>query len=269
MQQTPAPTRGDAEFQGELWSARAQRWAEQETQQRPIYREVAERLGIRDDNRVLEVGCGSGVFLQVAAEQGATVTGLDAAEGLVEIARTRVPSAEVHVGDLGELPFPDETFDVVAGFNAFQFADDMVAALREARRVLSPGGQVAIQVWGRPERCDLTAMLSVVGPLLPSPPPSGPDGRNLCEPGVLEGLASSADLAPGFSGDVVCDFTYPDEETMVDTMLSAGLVVLAARIAGEDTVRTAIREALAPYRISAGAYRFVNEWHYLIASRAR
>lgn len=254
-------------MQGELWGTDAPRWAAQEEQQRPLYAEVAERLGLGDGSEVLDVGCGSGAFLRLAADRGAAVTGLDASERLVEIARARVPGADIRVGDLEALPFDADSFDVVTGFNSFQFATDMTSALREATRVVRPGGRIVVQVWGRAERCDLTAMLAVVGPLLPSPPPSGPDGRALREPGVLEGLATAAGLTPVEAGDVVFDFIYPDEETMVATQLSAGLVALAAQLAGEENVRVAITSALAPFRAADGSYRLENEWHYLITER--
>ena len=54
------------------------------------------------------------------------------------------------------LPWPEHSFDVVTGFHSFFLAADMVAALREARRVTRPGGTLALTVWGRPERCDST-----------------------------------------------------------------------------------------------------------------
>lgn len=267
MEQTATDARGTDAMQGELWGTDAPRWAAQEDQQRPLYAEVAERLGLGDGSEVLDVGCGSGAFLRLAADRGATVTGLDASEALVEIARARVPGADIRVGDLEALPFDANVFDVATGFNSFQFATDMTTALREAARVVRHGGRVVVQVWGRAGRCDLTALLAVVGPLLPSPPPSGPGGRALCEPGVLEELAMAAGLTPVETGDIVFDFVYPDDETMLATQLSAGLVALAARIAGEETVRTAIASALARFRTADGSYRLTNEWHYLIAGR--
>lgn len=267
MEQTATDARGTAAVQGELWGTDAPRWAAQEDQQQPLYAELAERLGLGDGSAVLDIGCGSGAFLRLAADRGAVVTGLDASEALVEIARARVPGADIRIGDLEELPFDANAFDVATGFNSFQFAADMTTALREAARVVRPDGRVVIQVWGRAERCDLTAMLAVVGPLLPSPPPSGPDGRALSEPGVLEGLATAAGLTPVETGDVVFHFVYPDEETMLATQLSAGLVALASRLAGEETVRAAIVSALAPFRAADGSYRLENEWHYLIAAR--
>lgn len=214
---------------------------------------------------VLDVGCGSGVFLRTAADRGAEVFGLDASKALVDIARERVPEADIRVGDLQFLPYEADRFDLVTGFNSFQFAVDFATAVREAARVAKPGAQVVIQVWGRAERCDLTTMLRSVSPLLPGPLPTGPGGRALSEPGVLEAIATEAGLAPETTGDIVSAFEYPNEGDMVRTMLSAGMVVLAARTSGEEAVRAAIVESLAPFRTSTGSFRLENEWHYLLA----
>jgi ubiquinone/menaquinone biosynthesis C-methylase UbiE len=83
--------------------------------------------------RLLDVGCGAGRFLQLAVERGASVAGIDATEPFIELARERVPDADLLVGEMEELPYPDEFFDVVTGFNAFQFAADPANALRERR----------------------------------------------------------------------------------------------------------------------------------------
>ncbi len=56
------------------------------------------------------------------ASLGATVSGLDASDTLLEIARERAPSADFRLGDLEALPFDDDSFDVVTGFNSFQYA---------------------------------------------------------------------------------------------------------------------------------------------------
>ncbi|MBA3910085.1 MAG: hypothetical protein C0524_09400 [Rhodobacter sp.] len=75
----------------------------------------------------------------MAASRGAVVSGFDAAEALLEIARERVPGGDFRTADLEAMPFGDAVFDVVTGFNAFQFAGDPVRALSEARRVTRPG----------------------------------------------------------------------------------------------------------------------------------
>jgi ubiquinone/menaquinone biosynthesis C-methylase UbiE len=68
---------------------------------------------------ILDVGCGSGGFCALAAARGAAVHGLDANPVEVERARDRVHGGEFRVGFMEDLPWPDDTFDAVTGFNAF------------------------------------------------------------------------------------------------------------------------------------------------------
>ena len=133
---------------GRAWGARARDWEAIELQQLPTYEETIGRVGISEGKRVLEVGCGTGVFLRAAADRGAAVYGLDASEALLGLARARVPEADLRLGDFESLPYDDDRFHVVAGFNSFFFALDLVGALREAGRVAKPGAPVVIQVWG-------------------------------------------------------------------------------------------------------------------------
>ena len=225
----------------------------QEDLQTPIYEAILDDLGVTAGTRVLDIACGSGVAVRAAIERGATAAGIDAAPGLIEIARHRAPAGDLHVGAMERLPFADDAFDVVTGFNAFQFADDIVLALREARRVTRPGGSVAIQVWGRPEHTQIGSLVRAFAPHLPFALPSGPGGRNLCDPGVLEDLATAAGLEPSVARDISCPFDYEDAETLVRTSLGAGLALLAARIAGEDIIRQGILDAMAPFRTPTAA----------------
>jgi ubiquinone/menaquinone biosynthesis C-methylase UbiE len=101
----------------------------------PAFEAVADATGISPGTRVLDIGCGSGEFSGLASARGALVSGIDAAEGMIEIARRLAPGADLRVGAMERLPWDEDTFDVVAWFNAFQFAADMVVALREAKRV--------------------------------------------------------------------------------------------------------------------------------------
>ena len=125
---------GSAERWGPAWGSRANDWAANEEQQLPTYTTALDEIGLTAGQRVLEVGCGSGVFLRAAADRGASVFGLDASPALLELARARVPEADLRVGDLQFLPYSDDSFNVVAGFNAFFFAADMRERdLRHAR----------------------------------------------------------------------------------------------------------------------------------------
>ena len=126
---TASAALGSGMKQGELWGARPDDWAQVEEQQLPTYEEdpAHRREGRR--RGVLDVGCGSGVFLRAVTDLGARAYGLDASRALLQVARARVPEADL-VGDAEQLP-DDDFFDLVTGFNSFFFADDMVAALRE------------------------------------------------------------------------------------------------------------------------------------------
>jgi SAM-dependent methyltransferase len=260
-----ATVSGSAERWGPRWGSRPAYWAASEEQQLPTYEEAIRRVGLGAGRRVLEVGCGSGVFLRAAADRGASVFGLDASPALLELARARVPEADLRVGDLQFLPYEDDSFDVVAGFNAFFFADDMVAALREAGRVAKPGSPVVIQVWGAHGRCDLDAIKPIVRPLFPGYDPSAPPPLDLAAPGALEGLAAAAGLTPTEAYDVRWAYVYEDDDALLRGMLSAGGVGEAAG-AREADVGAALLEALAPFRAADGTYRLENEWHTLLAT---
>lgn len=259
------PTLGSAVKWGPLWGARPRAWAEDEDQQVPTYEAAIRHVGIAPGQRVLDVGCGTGAFLRLAAERGAVPFGLDASQALLEIARERVPDAELVAGEMERLPYDDDTFDLVTGFNSFFFAANLVAALREAGRVAKPGAPVVIQVWGPPERCDLEAMKKVARSYAPPPPPDAPPPPRLWEPGVLENLATEAGLTPETAFDTSYPFEYPDEETL-GRLLTAPMGL--AELAGpqrEPALRCEIIDALAPYRAPDGGYRLHNEFHFVVA----
>jgi SAM-dependent methyltransferase len=130
---------GSATRWGALFGGHARDWAETWEGPRgwgtPVYEHVLVRAKIGSGTLVLDCGCGAGRFARMAADRGASVAGIDAAEGLNEIAAERTPEGEFRVGDLEELPWQEDSFEVVTGFSSFQFADDKVRALSEAGRV--------------------------------------------------------------------------------------------------------------------------------------
>jgi SAM-dependent methyltransferase len=106
-------------------------------------------------DRVLDVGCGTGVLARAAADRVAAdsqVTGFDLNEGMLAVARGLRPGIDWRQGDATNLPFPDESFDVVMSQFALMYFPDRTAALKEMARVLTPGGRLAIAVWGPYER---------------------------------------------------------------------------------------------------------------------
>jgi ubiquinone/menaquinone biosynthesis C-methylase UbiE len=98
--------------------------------------------------RLLDVGCGPGSISLDLAGMVSHVVGIDGADAAIERAnadarRRGVANAEFHVADAYELPFEDAAFDVVHAHQVLQHLADPVRALREARRVVKPGGIVA------------------------------------------------------------------------------------------------------------------------------
>jgi SAM-dependent methyltransferase len=256
---------GSASRWGPLWGARPADWALSEDRQLPSYEAALERTGLDAGWRVLDIGCGAGAFLRLVAERRGEPHGLDASEALIAFARTRLPHADLRVGEMEHLPWADNTFDLVTGFNSFFFANDMVAALREAGRVAKPGAPLVIQVWGAHERCELEAMKQVARPFLPPRPPDAPPDPDLSAPGVLHALADQAGLSTEAEFDVTWPYEYPDEETLGRALVAvAGLATLAGP-EREPELKSAIVDGLAPYRRADGSYRLSNEYRYLIA----
>ena len=255
------------EIQGELWGAKAADWVEaQEPHWRPVYEAVLSEGGVGAGTKLLDIGCGAGAALVIARGRGAEVAGLDAAKNLVAVARSRLPDARIEIGEMEELPFSDRAFDVVTGFNAFQFAADPVRALREAGRVCRAGGTVAMLVWGRREDCDLMRItVPAVMALMPPPPPGAPQPTALSEPGVIQRLMEEAGLAPGADGEIGLAFVYPDAATAIRAISSAGVMVKAVRTVGETAVTDALARALGPFTRADGTVVQENRFRWVLA----
>jgi ubiquinone/menaquinone biosynthesis C-methylase UbiE len=162
-------------IQGKLWSVAPQFWAQHfEPWFLPMYKKVLQQLELTENDLLLDAGCGAGMFSKLAATTGAQVIGVDAAPGLLEVARERNPGISFLEEDLEALPFTDERFDVVTGFNSFQYAGSFDKALLEAQRVLKPGGRLVLGLWDKPENSEATSVLKAIGTLLPPPPPGTP-----------------------------------------------------------------------------------------------
>lgn len=257
---------GSAGMQAPLWGARARDWAEiQEGVVRPLYEEVLDQTRIGPGTALLDVGCGAGMACTIAAGRGAEVAGFDATPELLAIARERLSGADFQLGDMEALPYPDHRFDVVTGFNSFQYAANPVRALREAKRVVKAGGQVVIAVWGLPEETQAAGYLQALGSLLPPPPPGAPGPFALSAPEALAALVQQAGLERRRPGAVPCPWEYPDLQTAIRGLLSAGPAVRAIQVAGEERVREAVAESLVPFKRADGSYRLDNTFRYLIA----
>lgn len=249
---------------GDPWGLRARDWAEIEDEgSRPLFERVLDMTNVRSGSRYLDVGCGSGLACAIAGERGAEVSGLDASAGLLAVARERIPHADLREGDMVSLPWEDNSFDAVSFINTFFFASDQERALQEAARVTAPGGRVAVTTWVSPEQSDSMAYLQAVGPLLP-PMPTEIDP--FISPDRLHELAKGAGLHSAEVSDIDWTWDYhKDLQTALRGLMSTGLSALAIAASGEEAVRTAITQALDPFRTRSGGYRLHNRLHCLIA----
>ena len=116
------------------------------TQLAPGLIEVA---GVKPGDRVLDVGCGTGqLTIELAAVVGEeNVSALDPSAAMLEVARARVPRADIRRGSAEALPFADSEFDAALAQLVINLVEDPPQAVREMARVVRPGGSVAACFW--------------------------------------------------------------------------------------------------------------------------
>jgi SAM-dependent methyltransferase len=231
----------------------------------PVYLDVLDELDVTNGVAYLDVACGSGMAIREAERRRATVAGIDAAEPLTDIARERVPSGDIRVGDMCALPWPDDSFDVVTSFNGIW---NVETALEEIHRVLRPGGRFAMSFWGDPERLDLwKAWVPAIIEL--SPPgelESSGDLLRVSEPGEAERLLRDAGFVPGRRGSTLAQAEFVDAELAARAFCSTGPSWAAANHSGEDVLRSRIAELMRPFESPrTGIVRLVNEWAWITA----
>lgn len=264
---TSSTQEGTAARAGRLWDARADDWATiQEGQVAPAYDSALDAIAVGPTTRLLDVGCGAGMFLRLAADRGADVAGLDASASLVEYARRRVPGAHIVPGDMEELPFDDASFDVVTGFNSWQYAARPTAALAEAKRVTVADGRVLLLNWGPANLCEAAGYLMALGALLPPPPPGAPGPFALSDTDALTALFDEAGLDVARVHDVECVWRYEDQATALAGLLCSGPVVAVIEHAGEEAVQAATVAFLEPFRAADGGYCTTNVFRYVIGT---
>lgn len=239
---------------GELWGQAPSDWAFiQEQKHNPLFEAMLDATNVGETAHFFDAGCGGGSACALAAQRGAQVSGLDAAEGLVEIARKRTPSGDFRVGDMEKLPFEDDAFDVVFAVNSIQYPTNRLAALQELKRVCSPKGQIAIGLFGSPERVRFRVMQQTVRSTLPTPP-AGQGPYELSAPGKLEELLADAGLQITQSDEIDCPYIYPDFETYWRGQTSAGPTQRVLRTVGEGKLKAVLQEALEAFRTDDGSF---------------
>lgn len=171
-----------------------------------VTRQMLDLARIQPGQRILDIAAGAGAPAVNAAERvgpGGYVLATDISEGIVELARQvaherGLKQVETRAMDGEKLDLPDDTFDAVLCRLGLMYMPHPVTALREWRRVLKPGGRVAVAVFSSPDRNAWGAVPASIirrRAQLPPPVPGQPGPFSLGDPGVLEGIFNEAGFA--------------------------------------------------------------------------
>ena len=229
---------------GRGWGARAKEWAYLfEPYALPANQLVFDRLGVGATTRHLDVACGSGFAANLARRRGATVSGIDASEALIDIARARTPDGDFRVGDMNALPFHEGAFDTVTSFNGiWNGCDD---ALDQARVVLTDTGLLGLTYWGAFERVGLMPYFLTV--IEHSPPSHQAANVELGETSnVIGDMLRAADFDLLDQGTVEVINEWPDVDTAVRALAAAGPSVPAIEAVGYDNFCRAVSDVITP-----------------------
>jgi ubiquinone/menaquinone biosynthesis C-methylase UbiE len=259
---------GSQAIQGKLWGQKSSDWsAIQEPTAKAGYEFVLDFLQLKPGAKLLDIGCGSGLFSKMAHDKGAEVTAIDATKELLEEAQKKAPGVIFSQGEMEELPFEDITFDVVCGFNSFQYASDTKNALTEAKRVLNPGGKLVAMIWGEKTDCEAAKSLKAIGDLLPPPPPGAPGPFALTENHLLEKILEEIGLTILNTTDVDSIWDYPDTDSAIKGFLSSGPAARVIEHAGIEKATSALVGSMSAFTKDNGHVVYHNKFRVVIAEK--
>lgn len=213
------------------------------------YVAVHHRLGIGDGDRLIDVACGSGLAIELAAIRGARCAGIDASHRLVAVAQDRNPDADIRVGDMHALPWQDASFDVATSFRGIW--NTTPGAVDEIYRVLVPGGRVGLSAWGHVKK---SAGAWALAPFLLAAPAKVENqaAMQLGRPGAGEDLLARTGFIDIERIGVPFACEFADPETFARALASTGPAYEAIQTVGEaafldaaiDEARQHIRDGL-------------------------
>ena len=214
------------------------------------YVALHQRLDVGEGDRLLDVACGAGLAIDLARARGATCAGIDASPRLVAVARDRAPEADVRVGDMHDMPWPDGTFDVVTSFRGIWGTTP--DALKEVRRVLVPGGRLGLTVWGHIKRSPGAWALAPFRLATPEKIQNQANMTRLGRPGAGEELLAAYGFVDVERVAIPFVWEFADPETFARALASTGPAYEAIENVGEleftrravDVAREHLRDGL-------------------------
>ena len=226
---------------GQAWGLRADDWScLYEQYSRDITTLLLAALGDLTNRRVLDIACGAGLVSRQLALRGAQVTGIDASEELIDIARRRSPRSCFVVGSMFDLPWSDGQFDLVVAINGIWGGCE--EALREAHRVTRPGGLLGLTFWGNGRPNDLRATFKTFARHAPREHFGAMKAlNNIAHPGVVDSMLANAGYQITAHGSCPAMLEWPDDDIAWRAIASTGPAVPALRAA--DPIGTPQRPA--------------------------
>ena len=231
------------------WESIAGRFAERWS---PITSKAIDALldaaHVGQGSRVLDVGTGAGDAAGGAVERGAEATGIDVAASMVEIAARRHPEGTFVQASASELPFADDSFDAVVGNNVIQHVGEPTHAALQFRRVLAPGGRVALTNWDAAERSPFFAAVqgAVAAAEVPSPTeaPAGPSFFQFTDDAVFRALLEDAGFEAVAVDSLPIEIPVASGDELITALAEGTVRVGAALRAADDEQRDRMREEL-------------------------
>ena len=252
--------------QGTVWNQAARDWEKMyEPQRLPHFDGILDACGVTSGTHILDAGCGSGGLSLRASLRGARVAGFDISEEMIALARAKVADGDFRLGELNAPPFEDDAFDAVISSECLFFSPDPVAAVREFARVCKGQGRIAISVFGAPEICDSSRMISSIHAVLPEPPKVSP--LALSSDGKLEDLIAKAGLKVDDVRTVPCSYYFDSFDIFWAIVRNFGGIKSMIDAVGENKILAA---ALAGTKASindAGELRLNNASRLVIARK--
>jgi ubiquinone/menaquinone biosynthesis C-methylase UbiE len=259
----------------ERWERAASGWGRRADGMRdvsmPVSTWMIEHVSLQPGHRVLELAAGPGDTGFLAAElirPGGVLLTSDASEAMLDVARERAPrlgldNVEFQRLELEWIDLPIASVDAVLCRWAIMLSVDPEAGLREIRRVLRPGGRVALAVWDSPKHNPWatipTRALVTLGHSEP-PDPTAPGMFALADPGRLKDLVEAAGFVDVIVDAVRISRPYPDVETYIDDTLDLSMLFADAFRALSDDDQAGVRREIAslaePFTAPGGAVTF-------------